>query len=156
MEYRICDASDTELAALAALYDDYQAYLASVGLTYEYRQGSAEEIIRAHLRSKLFCVLCAFSGDVPVGFLVFSYQRLPGEYRCGENSVIGYINDLYVSPDCRRDGIAGALVREAKERMRASGVTTVELQVVGGNLAGERFWRSQGMVPVRTIYTQNF
>lgn len=156
MDYRICDASEAELAALAALYDDYQAYLASVGLTYEYRQGSAEEIIRARLRSKLFCVLCAFRGDVPVGFLVFSYQRLPGEYRCGGSSVIGYINDLYVSPDCRGDGIAGALVGEAKERMRASGVTTVELQVVGGNLTAERFWRSQGMVPVRTIYTQNF
>ena len=63
---------------------------------------------------------------------------------------------FYKHPGFDVTRIAGALVREAKERMRASGVTTVELQVVGGNLAGERFWRSQGMVPVRTIYTQNF
>lgn len=154
MDYRICAAEDAELGALAALYDDYQAYLKSVGLTYDYRQGSAAEILRARLRSKLFRAFAARVDGASVGFLICSLQRLPSEYLCCGSAMLGYINDLYVAPQYRGNGIAGALVGAAEDWLRASGVTAAELQIVAGNHAAECFWQSRGMQPVRTIHAK--
>ena len=154
MDYRISVADDAALTALAALFDEYQAYLKTVGLTYDYRQGSAAEVLHARLRSRLFRILSASVDGAAAGFLICSLQRLPGEYLCCGSGMIGYINDLYVAPQYRGNGIAGALVAEAENWLRASGATTAELQVVTGNQAAERFWHSKGLRPVRTTHAK--
>lgn len=55
------------------------------------------------------------------------------------------INDLYVSPEFRRQGVATALYREAERRGRALGADKMNLMVWGFNENALEFYRHVGM-----------
>ena len=63
--------------------------------------------------------LLAVNGDATAGFVL---ARMRGDRH-------GWISDLYVSPDFRRAGAAGRLVREAATALRERGAQVIELDV---------------------------
>lgn len=56
-----------------------------------------------------------------------------------------HINDLYVSPEFRRLGVATSLYREAERRARAFGADKITLMVWAFNKAALEFYRKLGM-----------
>jgi GNAT superfamily N-acetyltransferase len=61
------------------------------------------------------------------------------------------LDDLFVDPDHRRQGIATALVRDVERRARAAGVTSVE---VTANEHALDFYRSVGFIAAGTTTTR--
>lgn len=61
------------------------------------------------------------------------------------------IASLAVHPDCRRRGVAAALIRRTLRRLPAAGVHRAELMVRTGNAAGAGLYRSFGFRRVRTV-----
>lgn len=83
-------------------------------------------------------------GDI-VGFVMFS--RESGGY---ERSVDrGIIENLYVDPDHREEGIGSDLLGRAETRLRRDGADTIVLEVMADNEPARRFYRSHGYEPHR-------
>lgn len=59
--------------------------------------------------------------------------------------------NLWVETDQRRKGVGQALVAEAKQWLKAQGVTSVQAGWHPGNPDADRFWSKQGFSPYETI-----
>jgi len=84
------------------------------------------------------------SGEV-VGFVAAEVKDRPPVY---PKRRTGFVGDLVVHPAYRRRRIAEALMREAFERMRALGATSVTLHAALANPAAIRLYERLGMRPV--------
>jgi len=56
----------------------------------------------------------------------------------------GYVTDIVVDPDGRREGIGSVLFSALKDWFRERGATHLELQVLARNPASQAFWRAMG------------
>ena len=64
---------------------------------------------------------------------------------------VGWIEDCYVPPEARRQGIGRALVQEALAWLQTQHMTRVELTVFAANHGGRAFWEQQGFAPMRLL-----
>jgi ribosomal protein S18 acetylase RimI-like enzyme len=79
------------------------------------------------------------------GFVMYSLTS--GRY---ETDVVrGTVENLYVVPEARNDGIGAALLAAAEDVLRDRGATVVSLDVMADNEAARRFYREQGYDPSR-------
>lgn len=60
----------------------------------------------------------------------------------------GYLNNIAVLPDCRRRGLASALLTELASRARDLGLAFLTLEVRASNEPAKRLYASQGYAPV--------
>lgn len=63
----------------------------------------------------------------------------------------GYLADMYVLPDYRRQGIGSRLFDSAHKWFRENGVGKVELNVLAQNSVGRNFWKSKGFEDRRLV-----
>ncbi len=87
-----------------------------------------EEYVRDHI------ALLAENGEATAGFVL---ARLRGARH-------GWISDLYVSPEFRRSGAAGRLVREAATALRERGAEVIELDVQSSNVEARTVYERWG------------
>ena len=80
-------------------------------------------------------IVAEVSGTI-AGYMCTSIEQKTGE-----------IESIAVDPAFRRQGVASALMDYTLREMRASTVTTVELQVRTSNTGGIRFWQNLGFSP---------
>jgi ribosomal protein S18 acetylase RimI-like enzyme len=78
-------------------------------------------------------------GGVPAGFVVVSLG-----YSVEYGGRDAFIDELYVAPEFRRQGLGGRAVRFAERFCRRRGVTTVHLEVARGNRAANATYRRAG------------
>ena len=150
-KFIIRPAAIEDMEALTALYLAYGEELKRSGLHYDIRTENVPKVLESRIKSRLIYFAAAESAGEIVGFVIASILRLGGEYLCGGEASVGYLNDIYVAPAARRQGLAEALTASAEAWLRENGVRAMELQVVTGNTAGEAFWRRQGAYPVGTL-----
>lgn len=89
-------------------------------------------------------VVVAREGGV-VGFAMFTVETGTFEQDC----LRGIIENLYVVPGRRGEGIGSALLATAEARLRERGVDTVALEVMTDNERAREFYRRQGYEPHR-------
>ena len=83
----------------------------------------------------------------PVAFLSADFRQRPETwYRIADQ--VCYIGGVVVEPDCRRKGIARALLAGLKHEARSRGVTRIELDVWSFNAEASRAFASLGFRPV--------
>lgn len=61
-----------------------------------------------------------------------------------DTSPVVYIEALYVLPECRRQGIAGELIKRAEEIAKNSGITQLASDCLLENTISEQFHKSCG------------
>jgi len=76
--------------------------------------------------------LLAFVDDVPLGFMYCTRRTVPDEIG-GMEPDKGWIVAMGVHPDCRRQGVGGALVKAAEEKLSAAGVKYTDLGTYPAN-----------------------
>ena len=86
-----------------------------------------------------------------LGFVFCSILRLSPEYLCQGAASVGFLNDLYVSPAARRQGLARRLTAFAETWLQENGINVMQLQILPGNAAAQAYWSGHGMTPVATI-----
>jgi GNAT superfamily N-acetyltransferase len=59
-----------------------------------------------------------------------------------------YLDEIYVAPDARRDGLGSALVAAVRDWAEGLGAHRVRLQVLAANENGNRFWEHQDARPL--------
>jgi len=100
----------------------------------------AEELARGIARSRC-CVQVAERGGARVGFL---FAEVEPSGRAGEAPPSGWIHELWVVPEQRRQGVAAALVAAADAFFAARGVTRVSVRVESANADALRYWSRRG------------
>lgn len=75
--------------------------------------------------------------------------RIAGVILAGHDGRRGFIHHMAVAEDCRRQGIAAAMLERALEALKAEGISKAALLVFNRNEAGNAFWEKQGFT-VRT------
>lgn len=89
-------------------------------------------------------VLVARDGEL-VGFVMFSTET--SEY--AQDCTRGTIENLYVRPDRRGEGVGSRLLAAAEDRLEDAGVDAVTLEVMAANDDARRFYRRHGYRPHR-------
>jgi ribosomal protein S18 acetylase RimI-like enzyme len=80
-----------------------------------------------------------FDGEIPVGYVVLTYG-FSFEYH-GRDA---FIDELYVQPEYRRQGIGKRAMRFVEERARELGVNALHLEVDQGNEPAAELYRRTG------------
>ena len=81
--------------------------------------------------------------------------RLVGVILVGSDGRRGYIYHTAVHPDCRRQGIATALVEQALEGLKRMGIHKAALVVFARNTDGNGFWEKQGFTVREDLVYRN-
>ncbi|WP_394205688.1 GNAT family N-acetyltransferase [Shewanella waksmanii] len=103
MFFRI--AIETDLAALAPLFDDYRCCLGQPS-----NIELSQQFIAARLAENDSVILLCLMQESPVGFI-----QLYPSFSSLLLKPLWYFDDLYVSPEFRGQGIAKQLIAKAKE-----------------------------------------
>ncbi len=149
MELTIREGTPQDLPRLLELYGDYHKGLLDVGMNYDLNEEQLPRVMENRLRSRL--ILTAVAEDAAgelQGFVFCSILRLAPEYLCRGQASVGYLNDLYVAPSARHQGLARRLTAYAEQWLRSQEVSVMELQVLGQNQKAREFWKQQGMEPI--------
>jgi len=88
-------------------------------------------------------LVAEWDGSV-VGFLLAVIASYPPVFTIGK---YGSIYDVYVTEDCRGQGIGELLVEDVLSWFRGHGLTRAELRVHVANDVGRRFWDRMGFTP---------
>ena len=80
-----------------------------------------------------------------VGFVMFTVEH--GRYE--QDVTPGLVENLYVEPAARRDGVGSALLRAAEKRLVADGATVLRLEAMAENESARQFYAAHGYTPHR-------
>ncbi len=134
MKTRVRQADVEDVDALVPLFDAYRQF---------YDQPSdlsrARNWLRARIGANESVVLLAERDGHAAGF-----AQLYPMYSSVQTSRIWVLNDLYVSPEQRRLGIAHALLKHAIEHARDDGASRVQLETGRRNEAARALYRAAG------------
>jgi ribosomal protein S18 acetylase RimI-like enzyme len=86
------------------------------------------------------CLVVARVDDEVVGFVMFDVS----DGGVGLDVAKGLVENLYVVPRMRDQGIGARLLREAERRLAERGVDVVSLEAMADNEAARRFYRRHG------------
>lgn len=152
MELTIRQGTAEDLPELLRLYRDYHQGLLEVGMNYDLNEETLPRVMENRLRSRLILTAVAENGAGELcGFVFCSILRLAPEYVCRGESSVGYLNDLYVAPAARHQGLAQKLTQYAENWLKEQDISVMELQVLGKNAKAREFWEKQGMEPIGTL-----
>ena len=134
-EIRVRRATPGDAAAVARLLDDFQA---------EFNEPSpgAEQLEERYadlIRNREMTILLV--GDGPDGFAQLRYR--PWVYSAGPNAH-SYLEELYVVPTLRSNGLGWALLVAAMEAARDEGATYMELGTSETDTAARGLYESTG------------
>lgn len=135
MSLQVRQASVHDLDALVPLFDGYRQF---------YGQPADPQGARAFLAARFahhqsLILLASDDRDAGLGFTqlypVFSSVRMVRSY---------LLNDLFVAPQARRQGVAAALLREAAGQARALGAASLSLSTALDNAPAQALYESLG------------
>ena len=111
-------------------------------LTADNRAVVRDSIVRRLVADEL---LVARVDESIVGFVTFGVES--GVY--AQDTTRGVVQNIYVVPESRGDGVGSALLRSTEESLIESGAETISLEVMARNDDARRFYRRHGYRPHR-------
>ena len=133
-EVEVRRAALEDLELLVPLFDAYRQF---------YRQPSDPEGARRFLRERFerkeSIVFLAFAPGAAVGF-----TQLYPSFSSGAMRRIFILNDLFVAPEARGQGVASALLDAAAEHGRREGAIRLTLSTETGNTAAQSVYERKG------------
>ncbi|TCT23538.1 GNAT family N-acetyltransferase [Thermomonas haemolytica] len=134
MTVSISRAGPADLDALAALFDAYRQFYGQPA-----DLARAREWLRSRLRLGESVALLARRDGQPAGFVqlypMFSSVRTARTW---------ILNDLFVDPAARRQGVARALLEAAAGFARSDGAAGIALETAQDNAAARALYRAAG------------
>jgi Acetyltransferase, GNAT family len=86
-----------------------------------------------------------------VGFVTFVTRNDQYEVDCRR----GLVENLYVVPDRRGEGVGSGLLSRAEQRLHEAGVDSISLEAMADNEAARRFYRRHGYEPHRVEFEKS-
>jgi ribosomal protein S18 acetylase RimI-like enzyme len=86
-----------------------------------------------------------------VGFVMFRIRA--DDYEVDRER--GLVENLFVVPDCRGEGVGSDLLSAAEAQLRERGVEAISLEAMAENHAARRFYRRHGYEPHRVEFEKS-
>jgi ribosomal protein S18 acetylase RimI-like enzyme len=83
--------------------------------------------------------------DIITGFVTFTVEVTEFE----QDVTRGIVENLYVTPEYRDEGVGSELLTAAEEDLRERGVDVISLEAMADNESARAFYRSRGYRPHR-------
>ncbi len=135
-----------DLAIVAPLFDAYRQF---------YGKASDIEGARRFLRDRFdhgeSVIFMALDADVPVGF-----TQLYPSFSSTSMARVFILNDLFVSPNHRRKGVAAALLQAATDYGQSLGAVRVSLNTDIGNKTAQATYEALGWRRDQEYYAYHF
>lgn len=112
------------------------------------RERAREAVLRRIVTDSL---LVATDGEDLVGFVTFEVES--GVYE--QDLTRGLVENVYVVPARRGEGIGSALLAAAEDRLRERGCEAFFLEVLAANGDARRFYREAGYEPHRVQFERS-
>jgi len=126
----------TESHLVVALFDQYRVF---------YKQSSDIALAKAFIDTRLAnnesVIFVALSDDIPVGF-----TQLYPKYSSMRASKNWILNDLFVAPAYRKQGIGERLIKAAMCFAEQQGATFVQLETAVDNYTAQSLYEAIGFV----------
>jgi len=107
------------------------------------------ELIHERIEGRFRNEFLYLKEGVPVGFISLAVRR---DYVEGaQTNPVGYVEGIYVRPECRRQGIAKELVEFAKQWTKDHGLTEIASDCERDNEASRVFHERMGFSEVNSI-----
>lgn len=136
VEFASVDQAESVADMWVALADEQTQYDSRV-LGERNRSVIADELTRHAVTDRL---VVARAGEETIGFVMFALDR--GSYEMEVTQ--GIVENIYVIPDYRGEGVGSELLRTAERRLDALGAETVVLEAMATNSDARRFYRRHG------------
>lgn len=135
---------DAYMDQIETLFAELYGYMANTGLLIPLIP-HGEELWRKSTEKltggRFGMLLAAVTGEKVVGFAHGTIKFAP-DYMGGLK--VGYITQIFISPEHRARNIGKKLVKTLEEWFRSKSVHSYELQVLCGNNNGIGFWENLG------------
>lgn len=135
------DQADTVTDLWVALAHGQQQYGSHL-LSTENRPVVRDQILQRIVADNLL-IACA-DGSI-VGFVMFRMDQL----QYSEDATTGIVENLYVTPEHRREGTGSALLSAAERELTDAGATLVRVEALAKNDAARSFYAEHGYRPHR-------
>lgn len=134
---RAAVADDAEV--VGRMIAEFNAYLRALGDETDF-QGSAQTFARDGFGADAAfrCLVAEIAGRV-VGYLLYHFG-----YDADQAARVVHMVDLFVTRDCRRQGVASALLRELKRIGRSADAIQILWAVYKPNRGAHEFYRRAG------------
>ena len=124
----------SDLETLVPLFDAYRVFYAQPS-----DQGAAREFLEARLSADESVAFLALLEGSPVGF-----TQLYPSFSSVSLKKLWILNDLFVVPEARRKGVAGALLGRALAYARETGAKGLTLQTAADNRSAQALYKAHG------------
>lgn len=147
--YRIKRVTENELELLIPLFDEYRVFY---GATSDYE--GARAFLTDRMKQEESVLLIAVEGDgnekraggftqLYPSFSSLSMQRL------------WILNDLFVSPELRGQGLGSMLLNSARDYAQATNTKGLTLTTMTENASAQRLYEAHGYIQDDDFYTYN-
>ncbi len=136
-EADIADELADQWVSFAARQREYGSHILAEANRTQIRESITRHIVGDRL-------LVARDEEV-LGFVMFGLES--GTYE--QSLTRGIVENLYVVPERRSEGIGSTLLEAAEDRLRERGVDAVALEVMMANESARSFYRDHGYTPHR-------
>ncbi|PQA87274.1 GNAT family N-acetyltransferase [Hyphococcus luteus] len=157
MNITIADASPEDEPALAAMMRGLNEAENELVPNRDVTDAAALE----HVRYLMTCVkeqggfaLIGRRDGEALGFAIGLVETEEGAYVLPEHRRFGFLTDIFVAPQARGGGLAGALLARSEARFRALGLSEMRLNVLEGNGRARRFYGKSGFLPYGQILSK--
>lgn len=148
---RVREARVRDLDRVAALWSAITDHHRPIDPLWRMRAGAGDELrrlLRELEQDSNVAILVVEEGEDLPGMCIVRIDRSPPIL---QETCRAEITDIGVREDCRRRGLASALLGEALDWVAAQEVSRVEVQVARGNEEGQKFWRAHGFGPLMDV-----
>jgi len=141
----VVKAEERHVADIRKLWVEFLQYSEDFHPIYGIREGAEadmeKDFLSPAMANKNKLVLIALDGGKAVAYSVSEIQE---PHKLKRKITSASIDHLFVTKDCRREGIGGKMYAEILKWFKAAGVDRIELHVIAKNKAACSFWRKQG------------
>lgn len=106
------------------------------------RAASLDRTTTAIMRGGRSQCIVAKNEGIIVAYIYFVLRTVPGMTK----SSIGSVEEIFVDPSVKRQGLANQLVKQAVAQMRSLGAERIQARVLAANDPAVQFWDKEGFV----------
>lgn len=137
--------SAEDIAAVAPLFDAYRVFYKAPS-----DPDGALAFLLARWQAHESVLYIAFDNDKPVGFVhLYPVFTSVGMAR------LWLLNDLYVHPGSRKDGVGRLLMQRAEQHAKETGAAGLTLSTATDNLIAQALYEAEGYERDRAFYVYN-
>lgn len=139
------------LRMIAALQDHevplHDSRLPGAATSEPYLAGLEEQ-----LRGQSGAMFVAEAAGAPVGYVACLVEEYDSAQETPDSNRYGLVNDIYVDPAFRSQGLAQRLLAAAEAHLRTTGVTRLRINMLANNAKARRAYERYGFAPYEVMY----